>query len=148
MEVNTTFIVTGGDILNNMFMGIEVETMLRLARRRGLPTDADLARLIGVSPQRLGNWKRRGAIPPRQHVKVATALCVTVEQLTTGKPASAAIREAPGAYDINTISTDIKSLSPGDLDHVGWLVTRLLNAPPPERPSGRTSRAERASHHH
>lgn len=60
---------------------------------------AALARKLGMSRQRVDNWRRRGAIPPGQVIAVAQAIdCDPVELYQRNqKPAAANERAASGA---------------------------------------------------
>jgi transcriptional regulator with XRE-family HTH domain len=52
---------------------------LRIAAQKGL-NQSEFAELVGVSPQDVTNWKRRG-MPPAKHEPVARALGLKIDQL-------------------------------------------------------------------
>jgi hypothetical protein len=43
--------------------------------------DVTLAARLGIGKQTLSNWKRRGAVPPREHPKVAGVIGISVDEL-------------------------------------------------------------------
>ena len=62
-----------------------IDRALRRARSRGL-NQTELANALGVDPQHITNWKRRG-MPPEYHAKSADALDWSVDELL-GRDAS------------------------------------------------------------
>lgn len=52
--------------------------------------DITLATKLGIGKQTLSNWKRRGAVPPREYPKVAGIIGISVDELIGGKPAKGA----------------------------------------------------------
>jgi transcriptional regulator with XRE-family HTH domain len=55
------------------------ERMIRKASERDW-SQTDLAVRLGVSPQNVTNWKRRG-VPPDQYVNLADTLCCSLDEL-------------------------------------------------------------------
>jgi len=51
----------------------------------GLRWPSGLAKALNESPQRMNNWKTRG-VPPAMHIRVATALGWSVDQLLGNEP--------------------------------------------------------------
>jgi lambda repressor-like predicted transcriptional regulator len=60
-----------------------IDRLLGWARKKGL-RDADLARLLEISPQTLWNWKRRG-IPKDAVLDIAPKIGVPAERLWYGR---------------------------------------------------------------
>lgn len=56
-----------------------IDKALQLANKRGMNQSA-LARLIGVLPQHITNWKSRG-VPPEKYVALADALDCSMDEL-------------------------------------------------------------------
>lgn len=56
-----------------------IDRALTLANKRGMNQSA-LARLIGVLPQHITNWKSRG-VPPEKYVAIADALDCSLDEL-------------------------------------------------------------------
>lgn len=69
-----------------------IERALKRAEAIGL-SQTDLAERLGLLPQNVNNWRRRG-MPAAQHAKVAKILGWTVEQLL-GHPAASNPAEWP-----------------------------------------------------
>lgn len=55
------------------------EIVIRKAREKDW-TQSDLAVQLGLSPQNVTNWKRRG-VPPDQYVKIADTLNCSLDEL-------------------------------------------------------------------
>jgi len=81
-------------------MGINYSgTIERMKQAAGLKNNSGIARAIGVSPQALSNYKKKGEIPSDLVVKFAMTLGLSVNWLITGEGgmtrASKAVDPAP-----------------------------------------------------
>lgn len=61
-----------------------VDVLSRIAKLSDVYTDADVAEVLGVSPQTLSTWKRRGTIPYERICSFATAKDVSLDYLLLG----------------------------------------------------------------
>lgn len=83
-------------MLNTAFMSTSIERARAIAKAKGWK-QAELARRIGVGPQRLQNWIKRGGIPRDMLARTAKVLGVSVDWLLNGDAASGEDLEATAA---------------------------------------------------
>ena len=62
-----------------------IDRVMDKARQKGALRSADVARMLGVSRQRLANWQARD-LPPTSYEAVARTLGISVDELL-GRPA-------------------------------------------------------------
>jgi transcriptional regulator with XRE-family HTH domain len=102
---HVVYSVSGQMSVNTVFMKPVINRMLRRIDDLGM-SQAEFARAIGESPQNVGNWKTRGAIPANKLTIVAKVLGITVDQLLTDRGAlEHGVMEESTGY--NTIPRDL-----------------------------------------
>ena len=67
------------------------DVFLRLMSRLGVDTDAQMASELGVSPQTLSTWKRRGTIPYEKIVGLCIQNGYSLDEVLSGKSNSGSI---------------------------------------------------------
>ena len=85
---NAMFIAGPSTRINNLFMTTSIDRLHQRLKEMD-KTPAWLAKELGISEQRLNNWKRRGAVSKDMLGPAARKLLVTVDWLHTGNYAEA-----------------------------------------------------------
>ena len=120
-------------------MGVQFsEVIERMKRAANLKNDSRVARTLGVTPQAISNYKKRGAIPADLILRFADLYGLSVDWLVTGEgepyrpgyegkvipPMSAAEGMAPyGGYGKGLKGlADFAALAPEEIIYVGKLI--------------------------
>lgn len=120
-------------------MGVQFsEVIERMKRAANLKNDSRVARTLGVTPQAISNYKKRGAIPADLILRFAELYGLSVDWLVTGEgepyrpgyegkvvpPMSVAEGIAPyGGYGKGLKGlSDFVSLAPEEMIYVGKLI--------------------------
>ncbi len=111
----------------------------RMMESTGLKNESAVAKVLGVTPQALSNYKKRGKMPPNLVLKFAFMYGLSVDWLLTGKGGMrieekaggvATAREEPASYSAELKGTDISQMTPDELIYVGKLLKVLQKGSP------------------
>ncbi|HHD11465.1 MAG TPA: hypothetical protein ENK42_03410 [Deltaproteobacteria bacterium] len=110
----------------------------RMMESTGLKNESAVAKVLGVTPQALSNYKKRGKMPPNLVLKFAFMYGLSVDWLLTGKGgmrieekgAVATAREEPAPYAAELKGADISQMTPDELIYVGKLLKVLQKGSP------------------
>lgn len=93
------------------------EVIERMKLHGKLKNDSAIARALGVTPQALSNYKKRGEMPSKLAIKFAQTYKISVDWLITGQ-GRCKTNEKVEAFIIN-------NLSPQEIEYVGKLIKIL-----------------------
>jgi len=111
--------------------------MGRMKLSSGLKNDSKVARALGITPQAISNYRKRGNIPADVLLKFSEAFGVSVDWLVNGDGEifkkgvtplaidKAALREAVMEYGDITSFADLSRLDPDELVTMGKLLKIL-----------------------
>ncbi len=111
----------------------------RMLESTGLKNESAVAKVLGVTPQALSNYKKRGKMPPNLVLKFAFMYGLSVDWLLTGKGSmrieekagnTSTAREEPAPYSTGPKGTDISQMTPDELIYVGKLLKVLQKGSP------------------
>lgn len=122
-------------------MGVKYSDVIeRMKSSANLKNDSRVARALGVTPQAISNYKKRGSLPSDLVLKFAVIYNVSVDWLITGEgvahkaaPKGDSAKEELASYGVEygrALSglTDFAALSPEELIYVGKLLKILRDA--------------------
>ena len=127
-------------------MGVNYSEIIERMRWAGkLKNDSAVARVLGVTPQALSNYKKRGEMPTDLVLRFSNIYGLSVDWLLTGegemrKPGMQPVEAGGGEYlsaaeetvaygkDRSKRGPDLASLSPDELIYVGKLL-KILRSP-------------------
>lgn len=94
-------------------MGVPYREVIERMKLHGkLKNDSAVARALGVTPQALSNYKKRGEMPSNLAIKFAQAYKISVDWLITGE----------GRCKINE---KVEGFSPQEIEYIGKLIKIL-----------------------
>ena len=109
----------------------------RMMDATGLKNESAVAKVLGVTPQALSNYKKRGKMPPNLVLKFAFMYGLSVDWLLTGKgtmrmeeKSGSVAAEEPARYSAELRGTDISQMTPDELIYVGKLLKVLQKGSP------------------
>ncbi len=111
----------------------------RMLESTGLKNESAVAKVLGVTPQALSNYKKRGKMPPNLVLKFAFMYGLSVDWLLTGKGSmrieekagnTTTVREEPAPYSAGPKGADISQMTPDELIYVGKLLKVLQKGSP------------------
>ncbi len=103
-----------------------MEIFERMLRAGGIANGSQLARVLGVTPQALSNYKKRGEIPTSLLFKFASIYEVSVDWLITGEGEIFRAAEQSTVYGDGPESVmDLSGLAPEEIIYIGKLLTIL-----------------------
>ncbi len=120
-------------------MGVSYGEIIERMRWAGkLKNDSAVARTLGVTPQALSNYKKRGEMPTDLALRFANLYGLSVDWLITGegemyRPGRETVRtglyaaEEVAPYGVEFRSADLSTLSPDEIIYVGKLLKVLRN---------------------
>jgi hypothetical protein len=119
------------------------DVLERMKKSANLKNDSRLARLLGVTPQALSNYKKRSKVPSDLLIKFADMQGLSVDWLLTGEGPSSRVSSVEGASSVAAeydVAYGMKSgmavaglmnfagLSPDELIYVGRMIKVLRSA--------------------
>ena len=103
-----------------------LERMLDAGR---LQNSSQLARVLGITPQALSNYKKRADIPTSLLFKFAAIYDVSIDWLISGEGSAFKCLEETTPYDVECAhAMDFASLEPEEIIYVGKLLKILRSA--------------------
>ena len=105
------------------------EILERMLGAGKLVNSSQLARVLGITPQALSNYKKRGDIPTSLLFKFAAIYDVSVDWLVSGSGTAFKCLEDTVPYDAGRgHAMDFAGLSPDEIIYVGKLLKILRSA--------------------
>ncbi len=109
-------------------MGLDYQDVLnRMLSAGRLTNSSQLAKVLGITPQALSNYKKRGGIPTSLLFRFASIYDVSVDWLITGEGAAFKAAERSAGYG-DEAAIDLTGLSPDEIIYIGKLL-KVLRRP-------------------
>lgn len=110
-------------------MNIEYSNVFfRLMSRLGVETDAQMAHELGVSPQTLSTWKRRGTIPYEKIIGLCIRNGYSLDEVLSGQRTSGAINQVLVHKVIKILRSEKSELRDVKLDSLLDTVIMMYNS--------------------
>jgi len=110
-------------------MNIEYsEVFSRLMKRLGVETDAQLASRLGVSPQTLSTWKRRGTIPYEKVIDVCIQNEYSLDEILLGNRVSGSINQSLLKQVLDSLHSPESEFRHMGLEHLLDTVVMMYNS--------------------